>query len=286
MGAETTIASIDIGRLPDVLRGEVPVAAIDVGLLPQPAPAEVAIGGLDLGQLPPPLGEEVATATVDVGALPPPLPPEIATAALDASGFPTPDTPASADRRAQPHDLILRHLPGFLMGPRPKHWPNHLPPLAKAPLPSAETPPVDLAAAAPIDAPPVPTVRPPTSDAPRVDAPRVAVPADATLERCEPSPLVLSHLTGMKSGHARPAPSDGATFGMALAAAAVAETREFGIYDARYVRISYPLGDVPRLYGACTDLVIRAYRGVGVDLQRLVHESRAGSGDRSIDHRR
>jgi hypothetical protein len=42
----------------------------------------------------------------------------------------------------------------------------------------------------------------------------------------------------------------------------------------------------PPFYGACTDVVIRAYRSLGIDLQQLVHEARLGSGDTSVDHRR
>lgn len=43
-------------------------------------------------------------------------------------------------------------------------------------------------------------------------------------------------------------------------------------YDGSYRRIGYPNGDVPRETGVCTDVVIRAYRNAGVDLQKLVHE--------------
>jgi len=46
------------------------------------------------------------------------------------------------------------------------------------------------------------------------------------------------------------------------------------------------MGDVPAMYGVCTDLVVRAYRMLGVDLQALVHAARLGTGDTSIDHRR
>jgi hypothetical protein len=46
------------------------------------------------------------------------------------------------------------------------------------------------------------------------------------------------------------------------------------------------MGDVPALYGVCTDVVVRAYRALGIDLQELVHRARIGIGDRSIDHRR
>jgi uncharacterized protein len=70
-------------------------------------------------------------------------------------------------------------------------------------------------------------------------------------------------------------------------------------YDAAYRKIAYPGGDVPREIGVCTDVVVRAYRdGLGIDLQKLVHEDmkRAfsaypklwglASTDRNIDHRR
>jgi uncharacterized protein YijF (DUF1287 family) len=68
------------------------------------------------------------------------------------------------------------------------------------------------------------------------------------------------------------------------------------IYDPRYVKLSYPGGDVDPTRGVCTDVVIRALREVGIDLQRLVHEDilsrpttykRGGKrADANIDHRR
>jgi uncharacterized protein YijF (DUF1287 family) len=66
-------------------------------------------------------------------------------------------------------------------------------------------------------------------------------------------------------------------------------------YDGRYERIRYPLGDVPREIGVCTDVVIRALRNAGIDLQREVHEDiqRAPEAypsvkrpNENIDHRR
>ncbi len=69
-------------------------------------------------------------------------------------------------------------------------------------------------------------------------------------------------------------------------------------YDPAYVPIDYPGGDVPMVTGVCTDVVIRAFRGAGVDLQQQVHEDMQGhfgaypqewglSGpDANIDHRR
>jgi uncharacterized protein YijF (DUF1287 family) len=83
-----------------------------------------------------------------------------------------------------------------------------------------------------------------------------------------------------------------------LLAAAHAQHGVTTRYDGRYVRLDYPGGDVPMDRGVCTDVVIRAYRQVGVDLQQRVHEDmRAHFGrypaiwglrtpDRNIDHRR
>ncbi len=70
------------------------------------------------------------------------------------------------------------------------------------------------------------------------------------------------------------------------------------VYDGSYRRLRYPGGDVPPERGVCTDVVVRAYRNAGIDLQRLVHEdmTRAFAAypgswgtrrpDTNIDHRR
>ncbi len=79
---------------------------------------------------------------------------------------------------------------------------------------------------------------------------------------------------------------DSAEFGRKLARAARTQTRDLVIYTDKYQTISFPLGDVPPMYGVCTDVVIRAYRALGIDLQVLVHKARLGTGDPSIDHRR
>jgi uncharacterized protein YijF (DUF1287 family) len=44
------------------------------------------------------------------------------------------------------------------------------------------------------------------------------------------------------------------------------------VYTPDYVGIKYPNGDVPAKTGVCTDVVIRAYRKLGIDLQKEVHE--------------
>lgn len=69
-------------------------------------------------------------------------------------------------------------------------------------------------------------------------------------------------------------------------------------YTQKYYSISYPNGDVPTETGACTDVVIRAFRAAGVDLQKEVHEDMSenfakypkkwglSKTDTNIDHRR
>src|SRR5947209_6430520 len=81
-------------------------------------------------------------------------------------------------------------------------------------------------------------------------------------------------------------------------AAAIDRTHHVVRYDSAYVRIPYPGGDVPAGTGVCTDEVIRAYRAIGIDLQKEVHEDMAANlsayprkwgrtqPDPNIDHRR
>lgn len=57
-----------------------------------------------------------------------------------------------------------------------------------------------------------------------------------------------------------------------LVEAALERTKESITYDGSYFSIPYPNGDVPPNIGVCTDVIIRSYRKVGFDLQRLVHE--------------
>lgn len=76
------------------------------------------------------------------------------------------------------------------------------------------------------------------------------------------------------------------TFAMRLVEAARQQSAVPTFYDPSYRKIPYPNGDVPWYVGVCTDVVIRAYRKLGIDLQELVHTSGVGSGDRNIDHRR
>ena len=85
-----------------------------------------------------------------------------------------------------------------------------------------------------------------------------------------------------------------------LSYAALDRLRQHVVYNGVYVPIAYPNGDVPANMGVCTDTVIRSYRKLGIDLQRLVHEDMArnfyaypnlpkwglNAPDTNIDHRR
>ena len=65
---------------------------------------------------------------------------------------------------------------------------------------------------------------------------------------------------------------ENSTFGNQLAAAALERSTYDITYDPAYYSISYPAGDVPEGKGVCTDVVIRSYRALGIDLQELVHQ--------------
>ena len=62
------------------------------------------------------------------------------------------------------------------------------------------------------------------------------------------------------------------TFTEKLSIAAIELTKQKVDYDPAYFTITYPNGDVPSNKGVCTDVVIRAYRKLGIDLQKEVHE--------------
>lgn len=56
-----------------------------------------------------------------------------------------------------------------------------------------------------------------------------------------------------------------------LVDAAIGQIGKTVYYDGSYQRISYPGGDIPFDRGVCTDVLVRAYRVLGIDLQELVH---------------
>ena len=66
--------------------------------------------------------------------------------------------------------------------------------------------------------------------------------------------------------------SDTAGFFSRLADSAASLMNNNVAYDPGYYQLSYPNGDVPSNKGACCDVIVRAYRKMGIDLQKEVHE--------------
>ena len=89
-------------------------------------------------------------------------------------------------------------------------------------------------------------------------------------------------------------------FNNRLSNAALGRLRSKVRYDGSYLKIGYPGGDVPSHIGVCTDVVIRSYRKLGIDLQEQVHRDMSAAfhtypnprkwglsrPDTNIDHRR
>ena len=65
---------------------------------------------------------------------------------------------------------------------------------------------------------------------------------------------------------------DAKTFEQKLSNAALSIIDPTIDYDPAYFSIEYPNGDVPKNKGVCTDVIIRSYRKLGIDLQKEVHE--------------
>jgi uncharacterized protein len=84
--------------------------------------------------------------------------------------------------------------------------------------------------------------------------------------------LSLLLVSGLRAQNGSAESSDRKEFFRKLVAAAIERTHHFVRYDPSYVKIPYPGGDVPPDTGVCTDVIIRSYRAVGVDLQKEVHE--------------
>jgi len=90
----------------------------------------------------------------------------------------------------------------------------------------------------------------------------------------------------------------GQNFQTKISTAAIELTKDKVVYDPAYFVLKYPNGDVPADKGVCTDVVIRAYRKLGIDLQKEVHEDMVKNfskypkkwslkkPDSNIDHRR
>jgi uncharacterized protein YijF (DUF1287 family) len=112
--------------------------------------------------------------------------------------------------------------------------------------------------------------------------------------------ILLTFLTcGQKTYKAVSFPKPN-TFQEKLSASAISIIDPNIEYDPTYFAIRYPNGDIPKGKGVCTDVVIRAYRKLGIDLQKEVHEDMVNNfskypnlqkwglrkTDTNIDHRR
>jgi uncharacterized protein YijF (DUF1287 family) len=110
--------------------------------------------------------------------------------------------------------------------------------------------------------------------------------------RCWKMLLLIAAFASLKQSVAQ------GSFQLKLAQEAKKLTNDQVTYDPQYFKIAYPNGDVPADKGVCTDVIIRAYRKMGIDLQQLVHEDMKAhfglypknwglkSTDKNIDHRR
>jgi uncharacterized protein len=100
---------------------------------------------------------------------------------------------------------------------------------------------------------------------------------------------------GRRAASLPPAPTPEA---YRLVESAMAQVGVTTSYESAYVHLDYPGGDVPVETGVCTDVVVRAFRGIGIDLQLGVHEDMSAhleeypqpfglaKPDSNIDHRR
>ncbi len=118
-------------------------------------------------------------------------------------------------------------------------------------------------------------------------------PLERKIDACKGLILILFGLTVYSE-------AVGDSFITNLVQAAKERTTHDVRYDGSYFSIPYPNGDVPANIGVCTDVVIRAFRMVGIDLQKNVHEDMLANfssypskriwglkrPDKNIDHRR
>lgn len=110
--------------------------------------------------------------------------------------------------------------------------------------------------------------------------------------------LWLLLITNISIGYGQSSSLNRFDFYKALADSTLTLVNHNIIYDATYTKLAYPNGDVSSDRGVCSDVVIRAYRKMGVDLQKEVHEDMKANfslyprlwglkgTDRNIDHRR
>lgn len=134
----------------------------------------------------------------------------------------------------------------------------------------------------------------------------LGTPPDAIAIRLRPDdarelrPLLRANNTSVLAKGRKPAPGDADDDGIPDPLDVLIGGHKTVIngasYGAGYIKLKYPMGDVPRDKGVCTDVVIRATRNAGQDLQKRLHRDikRAarsypmvsGKGNKNIDHRR
>ena len=115
---------------------------------------------------------------------------------------------------------------------------------------------------------------------------------------CQRSTTILRRAEPTATPVAKALPANASPQLKLLIAGAVEQSKVTTGYDPSWVKIDYPNGDVPVETGVCSDVVVRAFRKAGIDLQKEVHEDMkqawsaypkkwgAAGTDTSIDHRR
>ncbi len=258
----------------------VPVVQTDAGLLagavalpefieaapePQNTAAAPVPQDIDLGPYDAPTA--VAAVPVSVAApAPAPVPVVVQTQAVAYTEVPAATVAAVPERSVSAAPAYTLASPGFTQQARP---------LGRGQMAPVRDDPVDT------DAP-----RVPRSTTYNVAALKAAYQPSEARSIAAPAPRVRNAHT--------PA------FGNQLSDSALSRLNPNVAYVAAYKKIGYPWGDVSEDTGVCTDVVIRSYRGLGIDLQSMVHEDmkRAFSAypskkiyglkkaDPNIDHRR
>ena len=114
-------------------------------------------------------------------------------------------------------------------------------------------------------------------------------------DRAELAPLLHAKNTGV-AGAIKDRDKDGIPDPLDVLIGAKKTVLNADAYTEGYVDIKYPMGDVPRTMGVCTDVIIRAVRNAGLDLQQALHDDIKksprsypmikGTGNPDIDQRR
>ena len=116
---------------------------------------------------------------------------------------------------------------------------------------------------------------------------------------CQGQTQVVHHVPAVpRTPTVKPLPDNASPQLKQMLDGAIAQAGVTTGYDPSYVALDYPGGDVPEKTGVCSDVVVRAFRKAGIDLQKEIHEDMKASRsdystrwgaigpDRNIDHRR